>query len=97
LHSSLRLVGFVCGWRGLYSGAAPSAVVSSSTQELRGCVERDALDGGKLHQLYNLPVKQLTGYAMAMSDRLDSIFAALADPTRRAILARLASGEASVL
>jgi DNA-binding transcriptional ArsR family regulator len=30
------------------------------------------------------------------SDRLDSVFAALADPTRRAILARLASGEASV-
>jgi DNA-binding transcriptional ArsR family regulator len=34
---------------------------------------------------------------MAMSDRLDATFAALADPTRRAILARLASGEASVL
>ena len=31
-----------------------------------------------------------------ISDRLDSTFAALADPTRRAILARLASGEASV-
>ena len=30
------------------------------------------------------------------SDRLSSIFAALADPTRRAILVRLASGEASV-
>jgi len=29
-------------------------------------------------------------------DRLDSTFAALADPTRRAILARLATGEASV-
>jgi len=29
-------------------------------------------------------------------DRLDAIFAALADPTRRAILARLAEGEASV-
>ena len=37
------------------------------------------------------------GYAMARSDRLDATFAALADPTRRAILARLASGEASVL
>jgi DNA-binding transcriptional ArsR family regulator len=34
---------------------------------------------------------------MATSDRLDTTFAALADPTRRAILARLASGEASVL
>ena len=29
-------------------------------------------------------------------DRLSIIFAALADPTRRAILARLASGETSV-
>lgn len=31
-----------------------------------------------------------------MSDRLSTTFAALADPTRRAILARLALGEASV-
>jgi DNA-binding transcriptional ArsR family regulator len=31
-----------------------------------------------------------------MSDQLSNTFAALADPTRRAILARLASGEASV-
>ena len=30
------------------------------------------------------------------SDRLDATFAALADPTRRAILARLATGQASV-
>jgi DNA-binding transcriptional ArsR family regulator len=33
---------------------------------------------------------------MQLSDRLDLTFAALADPTRRAILARLATGEASV-
>ena len=33
---------------------------------------------------------------MAATDRLDATFAALADPTRRAILARLALGEASV-
>ena len=31
------------------------------------------------------------------SQQLDAIFAALADPTRRAIVARLASGEASVM
>ena len=31
------------------------------------------------------------------AQRLDSTFAALADPTRRAILARLASGDASVM
>ncbi len=33
---------------------------------------------------------------MSPSQRLDATFAALADPTRRAILARLASGEAPV-
>jgi DNA-binding transcriptional ArsR family regulator len=35
-------------------------------------------------------------HEMMTSDRLDATFAALADPTRRAILARLASGQASV-
>ena len=30
------------------------------------------------------------------ADRLDAVFAALADPTRRAILARLANGETSI-
>jgi DNA-binding transcriptional ArsR family regulator len=35
-------------------------------------------------------------YRMTPSERLDATFAALADPTRRAILARLATGEASV-
>ena len=34
---------------------------------------------------------------MTTSDRLDATFAALADPTRRAILARLSSGDASVV
>jgi DNA-binding transcriptional ArsR family regulator len=34
---------------------------------------------------------------MKQTARLDATFAALADPTRRAILARLASGEASVM
>ena len=33
---------------------------------------------------------------MQVSERLDLTFAALADPTRRAILARLATGEATV-
>jgi len=39
---------------------------------------------------------ELSGYARTSSAALDATFAALADPTRRAILARLASGEASV-
>ena len=36
------------------------------------------------------------GYGRISADRLDATLAALADPTRRAILARLASGRASV-
>src|SRR6187431_1651526 len=39
---------------------------------------------------------QLSGYGQSSPDRLDATFAALADPTRRAILARLATGEATV-
>jgi DNA-binding transcriptional ArsR family regulator len=39
---------------------------------------------------------QPTSYARSKPNGLDATFAALADPTRRAILARLASGEASV-
>jgi DNA-binding transcriptional ArsR family regulator len=47
--------------------------------------------------VYNQMVVQPMSYGMNSSDRLDATFSALADPTRRAILARLASGEASVL
>jgi len=36
------------------------------------------------------------GYAQTAAGQLNATFAALADPTRRAILARLASGQASV-
>src|SRR6059036_2337149 len=39
---------------------------------------------------------QAPRHARLARDRLDATFAALADPTRRAILARLAAGEASV-
>jgi len=41
-------------------------------------------------------VMELNGYETLTSGRLDLTFAALADPTRRAILARLALGEAPV-
>ncbi len=47
--------------------------------------------------LYNLLVMQPISYQPGSPDHLDATFAALADPTRRAILARLAAGEASVL
>jgi DNA-binding transcriptional ArsR family regulator len=49
-----------------------------------------------LRFLYYHMVMQPSGYAQTAQGRLDATFAALADPTRRAILARLASGEASV-
>ena len=39
---------------------------------------------------------KLKSYERTSPKRLDATFAALADPTRRAILSRLASGEASV-
>ena len=39
---------------------------------------------------------ELHSYANTNSTRLNATFAALADPTRRAILGRLTSGEASV-
>lgn len=39
---------------------------------------------------------KLMSYEKSQSKRLDATFAALADPTRRAILSRLKSGEASV-
>jgi len=41
-------------------------------------------------------VMQLKSYERLSPARLNATFAALADPTRRAILARLATGEASV-
>jgi DNA-binding transcriptional ArsR family regulator len=46
--------------------------------------------------LINVRVNHPHGDAMSAAN-LDSIFAALADPTRRAIVARLATGEATVL
>ena len=39
---------------------------------------------------------QPSGYGVTTTAHLDATFAALADPTRRAILARLADGEATV-
>ena len=45
--------------------------------------------------MYNYCVMERLGYT-TQSRNLDAVFAALADPTRRAILSRLAAGEASV-
>jgi DNA-binding transcriptional ArsR family regulator len=46
--------------------------------------------------VHNLTAMHISAHGQMSSARLDATFAALADPTRRAILARLASGEASV-
>jgi DNA-binding transcriptional ArsR family regulator len=54
------------------------------------------LDSRLVVIVYNLSVMQPKSYEQMALDRLDATFAALADPTRRAILARLALGEASV-
>jgi DNA-binding transcriptional ArsR family regulator len=48
-----------------------------------------------LSHAYNHNVMERVGYIPQRQD-LDAVFAALADPTRRAILSRLAGGEASV-
>jgi DNA-binding transcriptional ArsR family regulator len=56
--------------------------------------------GVGFHDLPKRPKKSLTIsiylYKLMLMDGLDAAFAALADPTRRAILARLAKGEATV-
>jgi DNA-binding transcriptional ArsR family regulator len=46
--------------------------------------------------IYKDVVMQPTGYATLTPDHLNATFAALSDPTRRAILDRLALGEATV-
>jgi DNA-binding transcriptional ArsR family regulator len=59
---------------------------------LTGCRKQGILLIGKIDHLFFRAV-----FVDAMnSDTLSTTFAALADPTRRAILARLAAGEASV-
>ncbi|WP_428027994.1 ArsR/SmtB family transcription factor [Altererythrobacter sp.] len=57
------------------------------------CLTEKALDCSAT--LYNYFVMERIGY-ITSAPNLDAVFAALADPTRRAILTRLASGEASV-
>lgn len=53
---------------------------------------RHLTDAGNLH---NVLVMEVIGY-ISQPANLDAVFSALADPTRREILRRLAEGEASV-
>jgi DNA-binding transcriptional ArsR family regulator len=57
-------------------------------------VERSQLTS--IAHIHNMSVMEQSSYGSAASRRLNTTFAALANPTRRAILARLASGEVSV-
>jgi DNA-binding transcriptional ArsR family regulator len=56
---------------------------------------RDLTSRAGRRTIWNYMVPELSG-SVPGDDRLTAIFRALADPTRRAILARLATGEASV-
>ena len=47
-------------------------------------------------EVHNICVMNGSGYGRSASNRLDRTFAALANPTRRALLARLASGKLAV-
>jgi DNA-binding transcriptional ArsR family regulator len=71
---------------------------SKASQRGKNFVE--ALDILLLRLVYNQKVIKLMGYGTqlggTMAQQLDTTFSALADPTRRAILARLVQGEASV-
>src|ERR687895_2522878 len=55
----------------------------------------NGLDGRRRRGVHSQKVIEIGGYME--TDTLDRVFAALADPTRRKILTRLASGEASVM
>jgi DNA-binding transcriptional ArsR family regulator len=56
-----------------------------------------SLDNDTACALFNLLVKYKIGAENMTIDHLSTTFSALADPTRRAILSRLALGETSVL
>src|ERR1700704_4615345 len=69
----------------------PLALIPAKFSSKKSCKKLD-LPG----TIYYCLVMELLGYGNIDANRLDAKFAALADPTRRSILARLASGEASV-
>jgi len=81
-----------------YPAAATSVPEASVLLPLPGarCPPRGAGLTSSAGVLHYLLVMKPIGYGQMARDRLDATFAALAHPTRRAILARLASGRASV-
>ncbi len=55
-----------------------------------------AKPGQKAYSTKRLTIAARGGYALAMTDTLDMVFAALADPTRRAILSMLLEDDMAV-
>ena len=94
-----------CGWldRPLWrvmAGASREPGPHDDRLEVRQSRQGDggaAQDGQARYRGTGEGLQVLSGASVQLaSERLDATFAALADPTRRAILARLATGEASV-
>jgi DNA-binding transcriptional ArsR family regulator len=78
------------GSRRMSAAAVGSCRRPRRTEGADGFLDRAAAAAYFTARLINHQVKLMS------TDPLSTVFAALADPTRRAILARLASGEASV-
>jgi DNA-binding transcriptional ArsR family regulator len=76
--------------------ASPDAVSNDTSSNGSSSNEVAGISGRSFARSLGA-VMQPGGYGMSVTQQLDATFAALADPTRRAILARLALGEASVL
>ena len=60
------------------------------------CAAASAAFGRAAYSTFRLTIGRRAAHAPAMDDRLDIVFAALADPTRRAILAMLLEDDMAV-
>src|ERR1035438_3936327 len=88
-----------------FRASCPAKVITTcaSSSKIHNSREISALRAGTSHLTESLAKQRrpLTIskylYNLILMDGLDAAFAALADPTRRAMLARLAKGEATVM
>ncbi len=71
------------------------AISMVDAQTIKRSAVAPGLDG-RVGVVQNPLAREPWGYLMTFSGRLDATLAAFADPTRRAIVARLAAGAASV-
>jgi DNA-binding transcriptional ArsR family regulator len=84
---------FRMDWRQTLLIALCQSCPSSDRNQVKGCRHRN---GGHKQLDYYIATWQYSRMAINELDPLSLTFGALADPTRRAILARLASGDADV-